>query len=484
MVVVNVVTHLPRTFKRRFITHLGGLDNNNLLVFVLRVIVLLFMVYTTVLVMRNAEEVPMRCTGHIINNRRCNNTHRCVPLGVFTTGMVPVVFTRTLVFVPVAVVKFASISRTAPFVRVLISRADILCGIVFTVLVVTFACFCATVALGPARVTRSVGHGGNFVPNIGPKGTATRCVSRVVSHVALPNSLTLTLVTYVPTFTKLLGMGTRFTRFFKNASLLVLINIILSALRRVRDRLLVQRCSNLLDSNQVRNHSTCWILSCVVFLGARSRVRLVHTTGQLIKTALTRVTGGIHPKIAAGRLSGITRRCVESRKTRPAFGNFPGPCNSPFPTSVYTSIGSRIIRKVPNSEMLIRKSVISISYNALLSNFGKSSYCAFYMNRITSRIGRLLGIAGRSLCLKVRTTLANGHVNSVNFTIRRRYRSRNCKIIERFIKRNVNGRVRRSPTIPGCKGHKGNALVGGNLYVTVRPVVAVKDPGVNVVPSG
>lgn len=125
-----------------------------------------------------------------------------------------------------------------------------------------FACFCATVAVGPARVTRSVGEGGNFVPNVGPKGRATRCVSIVVSHVALPNSFFLTLITVVPTFTNVFNIGTRFTRFFNNASLLVLINIILSALRRMRDRLLVERCSNLLGSKHVGNHdngiTTCW----------------------------------------------------------------------------------------------------------------------------------------------------------------------------------------------------------------------------------
>lgn len=131
-------------------------------------------------------------------------------------------------------------------------------------LVVIFACFCATVAVGPGRVTRSVGEGGNFVPKVGPNGGATRCVSTVVSHVALPNSVFLTLMTVVPTFTNVFKMGTRFTRFFNNASLLVLMNIMLSALRRMRDRLLVHRCSKLLGSKEVGKHTngitTCWLI--------------------------------------------------------------------------------------------------------------------------------------------------------------------------------------------------------------------------------
>lgn len=203
-------------------------------------------------------------------------------------------------------------------------------------------------------------------------------------------------------------------------------------------------------------------------------MRLLHGDGLLIKGALTRVTGIVGPKIAAGRLSEITRRFVESGNTIPAFGNFPGRCNSPFPTSVYASMGSRIMRNVPKSSIMLgSNSVISISYNACVGNFYNSSTCAFYMNRISRRIHGLLGIAGRTLCVKVRGTIRNGQLNSVNCTVRRRYRSGSCNIIHRFINRKVNGRVRRSPRIPGCKGHNCKAVLGGNLYVTVRPVVAL-----------
>lgn len=210
----------------------------------------------------------------------------------------------------------------------------------------------------------------------------------------------------------------------------------------------------------------------VVFLGARSRVRLLHRDGLLINEALTRITGLIGPKIAAGRLSGMTRRFVESRNTIPAFGNFPGRCKSPFPTSLYASIGRRMIRNVPKSVILGSNSVMSISYNACVGNFYNSSTCAFYINRISRRIHRLLGMAGRTLCVNVRGTIRKGEVNSVKCTVRRCYRSRSCNIIHRFINRNVNGSVRRSPRMPGCNGEKCKALLGGNLYVTVRPVVA------------
>lgn len=94
------------------------------MVFLVRLIILLIIVTFTVLLIRKAEGVPMRCTGGVINGGRCNNTERCVPLGIGTTGIVPVVFTRTVVFVPVALIKFSGMGSTDNFMHTLASRAD------------------------------------------------------------------------------------------------------------------------------------------------------------------------------------------------------------------------------------------------------------------------------------------------------------------------------------------------------------------------
>lgn len=209
-------------------------------------------------------------------------------------------------------------------------------------------------------------------------------------------------------------------------------------------------------------------------MGASRRVRLVHTTGRLINGALNRLTGRVTPNIGALRLSGVTRRFVESGNTIPTFLK----CKN-FPGSVYTSIGRRIMRNVPSSGAVLgRKSIVSISYNAILGNFINSSTCAFYINRISPGIGTLLGAAGRSLCLKVRRTVRNGHLKSVDRTVRFCYRSGNCSIIERLINRNVKQGVRRRPRIPGCKHPNYNPLLHDNVYVYVRPVVGVKDGGI------
>lgn len=65
----------------------------------------------------------MRCTGQVVKGGRCNNTHRCVPLGIGTTGIVPVVFTRTVVFVPVSVINFSDANRRSNFMTTFVSGA-------------------------------------------------------------------------------------------------------------------------------------------------------------------------------------------------------------------------------------------------------------------------------------------------------------------------------------------------------------------------
>lgn len=68
------------------------------------------------------------------------------------------------------------------------------------------------------------------------------CVSGIVDHVALTNTLFLTFVTVLPGFVK--GVANVRNMCFNNASLLVIINITLSAVERTRSLVMAEGCRN------------------------------------------------------------------------------------------------------------------------------------------------------------------------------------------------------------------------------------------------
>lgn len=125
--------------------------------------------------------------------------------------------------------------------------------IVCDTLVVTFACFCTFVRIGPRRITRGLGGRNNCVPNVHPKGGARRCLAHILCHLALINTLFLAIVSVLPMFFVGVTKLPRSTR-VKNADLLVIINITLRAVGRLRTRLIGHRCGNFVGWFKYERH--------------------------------------------------------------------------------------------------------------------------------------------------------------------------------------------------------------------------------------
>lgn len=108
-----------------------------------------------------------------------------------------------------------------------------------------FTCFCASVRCGPIRVTGGLGTGGNAIPNVHPNTPATSCVEGVLSEVALVKTVFLTIVTVIPLVCNTTSKVKRVS--VNNASVVVMINITLRAIGRLRSRVVVHRCGNFLS---------------------------------------------------------------------------------------------------------------------------------------------------------------------------------------------------------------------------------------------
>ncbi len=187
----------------------------------------------------------MRCTGHIIKGGVCNNRGARVPVGIGVSNIVPVVFTSSVLVLPAVVLSFVS-GRRATFTEILglFDIRKMFCTIVCFLLVVNFTCFCTAVRFGPIRVTGGLHGGNNTVPNVHPNRPAASFVSGVLSEVALLNTLFLDIITVLPvTINGVNNVGVS----LNNASMLVVINITLSAMHDLRSRVVVHRCGKFLS---------------------------------------------------------------------------------------------------------------------------------------------------------------------------------------------------------------------------------------------
>lgn len=207
-------------------------------------------------------------------------------------------------------------------------------------------------------------------------------------------------------------------------------------------------------------------------VGSTRRVRGVHHTKRVLTTIRRGLTERVGPKVSALSVSQLKRRVVHKCKYVPSFGG----CYK-CPTSVYISMGRRIIRKVPASrEVVGRKSVIDLSTKIVCRNCRSSTTEAITIKRIDRRTGLLVRQAERSFVRKVGGTITKGRLCSVSTTVNSCTGRFKCKIIRSLYKRKVNDRLRRRPRVPGFERSQFHEKVGlgPKVALTIRPVVGIK----------
>lgn len=109
MLFTNVISEFPAVVGR-CVRCLGA--NHAICGFLIPTVFVMFLLVVTcvIFVSGTREELPVRCTGHIINHGVCNNRSARVPVGVGVDNMLPVVFTSSVLSLPNAIRVFVSSS--------------------------------------------------------------------------------------------------------------------------------------------------------------------------------------------------------------------------------------------------------------------------------------------------------------------------------------------------------------------------------------
>lgn len=190
---------------------------------------------------RNAHHVPVVSTGQRIKHGLCLRRDGCLPLHLGRKKIVPVVFTSTILMLPVSLARCIAGPTFGHFIDGCFGPASLLCITICLLLVLFFDCFCSSLIVGPRSLSHGLGGVKTDVPNVHPNGTAASCVNHVLGQLAFLNTVFLNLITIIPDTMRDLAQMRAFHK-FKTASLLVLMKITVSATGRVRACMVSRHC--------------------------------------------------------------------------------------------------------------------------------------------------------------------------------------------------------------------------------------------------
>lgn len=184
-----------------------------------------------------------------------NNARQYIPLKVNSSGVMPIIFAQSIMFIPATVATFFPESSFWNATGSIFAQTTgVTYNVVFGLLIVIFTYFYTAIVINPKDIADNLKRNGGFIPGVKPGRKTQEYIDNILSRITLPGSLALALVAVFPAVAATLGASQSFSQFFGGTSLLIMIAVVLDTLQQIESYLLMRHYDGLMKSGRIRGN--------------------------------------------------------------------------------------------------------------------------------------------------------------------------------------------------------------------------------------
>ena len=204
-------------------------------------IVSIMLVMVIILFEQGVRKIPVQYAKRVVGRKMYGGQSTHIPMKVNQAGVIPIIFSLSLLQFPLIVTYFAPKSAYADFVNKYISPSGDpglwIYVVLNVVLTMFFTYFYTAITFNPTEVAENMRQSGGFVPGIRP-GTATvEYLSRVMSRLCFSGGLFLAAVSVIPT---IVSNFSPFEMTFGGTSLLIAVGVATDMVKQIQNQMLMR----------------------------------------------------------------------------------------------------------------------------------------------------------------------------------------------------------------------------------------------------
>ena len=204
-------------------------------------IVSVMLVMVIILFEQGVRKIPVQYAKRVVGRKMYGGQSTHIPMKVNQAGVIPIIFSLSLLQFPLIVTYFAPKSAYADFVNKYISPSGDpglwIYVVLNVVLTMFFTYFYTAITFNPTEVAENMRQSGGVGPGIRP-GTATvEYLSRVMSRLCFSGGLFLAAVSVIPT---IVSNFTPFEMTFGGTSLLIAVGVATDTVKQIQNQMLMR----------------------------------------------------------------------------------------------------------------------------------------------------------------------------------------------------------------------------------------------------
>ena len=231
LIFANVVAAIPSGGKGIF--QEGGALKFTVIV-AISIILLVFIVFMD----QGQRRIPVTFAKRVVGRRQYGGQSTYIPLKVNQSGVIPIIFASSVLYIPVLASNVIQWHSFQTFVQRNIQPTSLFYIFVYFVLILLFTFFYVRIAFDPHQQADIIRKQGGFIPGIRPGPSTERYFGHILNRITVPGAIFLASVAVIPSILMAAWNLNRFP--FYGTTLLISVGVALETMRQIDSQLMMR----------------------------------------------------------------------------------------------------------------------------------------------------------------------------------------------------------------------------------------------------
>lgn len=255
LIMAGILAAMPGAFNSlatKFEPTLTGFDGSSIGIELVLVLAALFIgvVVGTVYVMQAQRRIPTQSAKHVRGRRVYGGTKQYMPLRIMQAGVMPIIFSTTLLIFPYLFFQFAENAWTGfRTITTLLRPGSLIYNLLNIALIFFFCFFWTAMMFNPKEISDNLRDSGSFIPGHRPGRRTEEYLDRVMHRVTFVGAGFLALIAVVPSIIMALfpTIDWMIASFYGGTGLLIAVSVAFDLISKIDSHLLMRNHKGLLE---------------------------------------------------------------------------------------------------------------------------------------------------------------------------------------------------------------------------------------------
>ena len=196
------------------------------------------LIVAVVFMEQGQRRIPVTFAKRVIGRRMYGGSSTYIPLKVNQSGVIPIIFASSLLYIPVLLSNIVPWLAFRTFVSNHIQPTSLLYVLSYGVLIFAFTFFYVYVAFDPHQQADIIRKQGGYIPGIRPGPPTERYLSRILNRITVPGGLYLAVVAVLPSL--LMALWNLRAYPFYGTTLLIAVGVTLETMKQIDSQLMMR----------------------------------------------------------------------------------------------------------------------------------------------------------------------------------------------------------------------------------------------------